>query len=171
MEIDGRKSNTYQQETGIRQGCPLSPYLFLVIMTTIFHDIYQELEDTITPYRVKNANFDEILFADDTICISENAKRLTKLLQAIQKTGRKYGMHLNMGKCEVIRISRNAEFTARDDVKFEDNTTVITKNEAKHQGCWLNDRGDPQREVKQRIATCMTILKNLTSTGEKRTHR
>ena len=38
---------------------------------------------------------------------------------------------------------------------------VKTKNEAKHLGCWLNDRGDPQREVKQRIATCMTILKKL----------
>ena len=34
-------------------------------------------------------------------------------------------------------------------------------SQAKYLGCWLNDRGDPQREVRQRISTCMTILKKL----------
>ena len=32
---------------------------------------------------------------------------------------------------------------------------------AKYLGCWLNDKGDPEREVKQRIANCMAILKKL----------
>ena len=31
----------------------------------------------------------------------------------------------------------------------------------KYLGCWLNSSGDPNREVRQRISTCMTILKKL----------
>ena len=28
-------------------------------------------------------------------------------------------------------------------------------------GCWLNDKVEPGREIKHRIAICMTILKKL----------
>ena len=135
VEIDGHVSRTYKQETGIRQGCPLSPYLFLIVMTTIFHDIHDDIEDTIIPHRAKNATFDEILFADDTICVSENAEALTLLLHKIQEKGQHYGLTLNMDKCEIIRISRATEFTEEDRITFIDGTSVKTVHEAKYLGC------------------------------------
>ena len=41
VTIDNIQSNTYKQHTGIRQGCPLSPYLFTIVMTVIFYEINQ----------------------------------------------------------------------------------------------------------------------------------
>ena len=95
VEIDGRASNWQTQHTGIRQGCPLSPYLFLVVMTTIFHDVHQETDRYLANHRVPGADFDEVTYADDTICISTDTLAMNTFLEAIEWEGFGYGLTLN----------------------------------------------------------------------------
>ena len=73
VEMEGYTSDWHQQQSGIRQGCPLSPYLFLIIMTAIFHDIRKEeaLAEELIDNRIIGTLFDELLYADDTIIYSK----------------------------------------------------------------------------------------------------
>ena len=98
VEIDGVESGWYPQEAGIRQGCPLSPYLFVACMTVLMKDVQAGQGVRDRSKRVKRADFDEVLYADDTICVSEEAAAMNRLLSRIEEEGEKYGMELNCKK-------------------------------------------------------------------------
>ena len=64
----GHSSSQRRQRSGISQGCPLSPFLFVMLMSTIVKDAVDQLSST-----AKNdlsSNFLSILlYADDTLLI------------------------------------------------------------------------------------------------------
>ena len=155
VEMEGYESTWVQQETGIRQGCPLSPYLFIVLMTCLFNDIRKNVKLELKEHRVTGMDTDQILYADDTICISEDEDAMNRLLHAIETEGLTYCLKLNKTKCEYIKLGEAKR------VKLHDGTNVPLMHEVKHLGCNMNDIADPEREVKKRRIDCMITLNKL----------
>ena len=96
---DQTVSTSKTQAAGIRQGCPLSPYLFVLVMTVMFEDIHDEIDADICNCRLGRINFSEILYADDTLLVTKNTKGMNKLLHAIERESAYY--RLNLTKASV----------------------------------------------------------------------
>ena len=156
VESDGNTSEKLTQTTGIRQGCPLSPYLFLIMMTTMFEDIHKEDTHNLIQHRIKGANFDEVVYADDTICVSTDSRAMNKFLAHIETQGKQYNMKLNYSKCEVFTTGNTTP-----SIHFADGTKKTHKPEVKYLGCMLNRKCDPSKKIKLRKAECQLTLKKL----------
>ena len=157
IEIDGQQSKWKQQQTGIRQGCPLSPYLFLIVMTVMFHDIHNDTQHQkdMGVDRILGAVFDEVLYADDTIIHSTDAKKVEKLLHRIEQEGGKYGLKLNKNKCETMNVRGISE------VHLENHNKVKEMNESRYLGCFLNNKTNSRREINKRKGDVFATLKKL----------
>ena len=62
------------QSSGIRQGCPRSSYLFLLVMTIMFEDIHTRIGRKICNGKIDGLLFTEILYADDTLLVMKNTR-------------------------------------------------------------------------------------------------
>ena len=95
-----------KQHTGIRQGCPLSPYLFTILLTVMMKDISDAMTQaeqiTLDRGRLNHEITKHLFYADDTIIMTSTAQASQLLLQKIPQESRKYGMKLNQSRCEHI---------------------------------------------------------------------
>ncbi len=52
-------------------------------MTVMFHDIKLNLMGSMNIHRVPGAEFDEVLYADDTICIGTDTREINKYIAEV----------------------------------------------------------------------------------------
>ena len=89
---------------GVRQGCPLSPYLFVIVLSVLLADVDEYLRRNGTPtntWSVNSPTFD-LEYADDTLLISLTTTQMQSFLNALESQAEFYGMSLNQTKTEIL---------------------------------------------------------------------
>ena len=99
--INGSSSNFFRASRGLRQGCPLSPFLFLLIADALSKIInYANRGGSFKGIQITSSvDLTHILFVDDVIMMGEgtweNLKEAEKILELYKKAT---GMHINVEK-------------------------------------------------------------------------
>ena len=79
----------------------------------MFRDIHEQIGAELIEHRAPGATFDEVLYADGTICISATTQTINKLIERIESSGDKYGLVLNHKECEVLTTASNLTYISK----------------------------------------------------------
>ena len=104
--LNGEKLKAFPRGSGIRQGCPLSPLLFNIVLEVLATAIGQEKE--IKGILIGKEEVKLSLLTDDMILYIENPKDATrKLLELINKFGKVAGYKINAQKSLAFLYTNN----------------------------------------------------------------
>ena len=114
--LNGGKLKVFPLRSGTRQGCPLSPLLFNIVLDVLATAIREEKE--IEEIQIRKEEVKLSLFADDMIPYLENPK--DKLLELISEFSKVLGYKINTQKSLAFLYSNNekSERVIKESVPF-----------------------------------------------------
>lgn len=94
----GHVSRTFNMLSGVRQGCPVSPQLFVLAVEVLAQKIQQDqrikgLSLEVAPYKMKVRQY-----ADDTTLFLKDTEDLSFILDLMDSFSRFSGLHINFSK-------------------------------------------------------------------------
>ena len=106
---NGTTSTYFAVARGVRQGDPLSPYLFVLAVEILAHMI--RVNKNIKGLKIMNQMIKLLQYADDTLGIVQDEISAKHFLQLIIDFGHISGLTLNMTKTEAVWLGVNQNRT------------------------------------------------------------
>ncbi|CAL1703472.1 unnamed protein product [Somion occarium] len=136
VQIDGLVGNAFRMSRGTKQGCPLSPLLFILFINRILQ------KSSVAGVSVPGVqqNLAGGLYADDLIALEETVTAAQNVCLKLYEWGKRWGMELGISKCGVMLWSSDdsihMEFEA---ARFPTPAGEIPKvEEYKYLGIWVD---------------------------------
>ena len=103
--LEGEKSEVFNVEQGVAQGCSLSPILFSVFINGLLVAVEQaglgiELRD--------GGKVGGLLFADDFVGVSESGEQLQRVIDVVHSYCRKWRLKANVSKSAVMTFGKGS---------------------------------------------------------------
>ena len=108
VEDQGEICSWFRIKTGVKQGCNMSGFLFLIVMDWIMNRSVGQGENGI---RWKfTSKLDDLDFADDTVLLSSTRQQLQNKTARIDREAKRVGLKINVDKTKVQRRWRDERF-------------------------------------------------------------
>ncbi len=119
----------FMLERGIRQGCPASVYLFLIVAQVFSHFIKDSKLEGIN---IAGRSILISQLADDTALFLKNPTQVHQAIKTIQLFSNASGLYLNIKKCEILDL-KNSSLLSLDGIPVKKDVNylgvVISQNE------------------------------------------
>lgn len=135
MIINGNLTDNITRNKGIRQGCPLSPLLFILALEPLLHNIRKE--EGIKGITIEEKSYKIRAFADDIIITTQEPNQsIPAAMDIIKKYGKLMGLKINYQKMKLL----TKNLTQEKKIELQEKTGLEIENKVKYPGLWITNK-------------------------------
>ncbi|KAI3354894.1 hypothetical protein L3Q82_004690 [Scortum barcoo] len=153
VRIAGSKSDLFPVHVGLRQGCPLSPVLFIIFMDRI-----SRRSQGPEGVRFGNHRISSLLFADDVVLMASSGQDLQHVLERFAAECEAAGMRISTSKSWRPWFSTGKGWACPLQVGGE---VLPQVEEFKYLGVLFTSEGKIEREIDRRIGAASAVMRSV----------
>ncbi|CAH8466653.1 unnamed protein product [Schistosoma haematobium] len=150
----GQLTKSFKVKTGVRQGCLLSPFLFLLVIDWIMKTSTSELKRGIQ--WTSRMQLDDLDFAGDLALLSQTQQQMQEKTNSVAAASAAVGLIIHKGKSKIHR--HNTACTNPIKIDGEDLEDVKTFT---YLDSIIDERGGSDADVKARIGRARAVYLQL----------
>ena len=89
VRVDGALSEFFDIQSGVKQGCVLSPFLFGIVMDWV---LKTSMKDGGGLDWIDGKQLSDLDFADDIVLLNSSWERMQAMTQSLEEEARKFGL-------------------------------------------------------------------------------
>ena len=153
VRTGGYLSDPFDMLRGNRQGCPLSPLLFIIFINGILKECTAggvevpavkewDWEGRGALPQMVDSTCEGLIYADDIIALENSVENAKTVCQNLENWAQKWGMELGIAKCGVICWSKDEEIQKRhkEATYMAGNAEIPKVEKYKYLGIWVDER-------------------------------
>ena len=158
----GQLTRSFQVKTGVRQGCLLSPFLFLTVIDWIMKTTTAQRRNGIQ--WTLTTQLDNLDFADDLALLSHSRQQMQEKTTILADTSSQIGLNIHKRKSKVLKVNTTSEDSVTLEGTAREEVEAFT-----YLGSVINKQGGTDADVRARIGKARASfiqLKNIWSSKE-----